>query len=445
MEAAVQQVHESCSAAVLDGTGIVYVLRVPTQKIMAINLSIGSRLPAYCTSMGRVLLAGLDPAESRRRAERVRDLQPLTSRTETRIARLKAIVDETRARRYALVDQELEEGLISLAVPMVGASGRTIAAMNVSGQANRTAAGEMQRRFLAPVPGGRPTDLVARRRARMGGRALRAIRDGAATAPPARHNADLVVRSRTFGPPTADEDQVASSVSTSRGRGWSTPSRSASSRRWSSRCRGAGLAAARARRLERRRSTLYLGDDLDHDDPRRRSDVRAIAAQQDENAYVVLTAVSLAAVISLAAIVLELAAVKGVTPRRPLVPHGDHGRDGARIVVPDPDDLRASLRALFYLTDAGQPAPLIFPEKGLGRTTGTSCISRSRSRSRRRPPRSRRSALDAQGVARAVGAVVLLQRQHPRAVDQHLGRPRVGMTGDDVRSETRARPSREQA
>ena len=150
METLVQQVHESCSAAVLDDTGIVYVLRIPTQKIMAINLSIGSRLPAYCTSMGRVLLAGLDPAESDDILKRSNP-QPLTSRTETRLTRLKAIVEETRVRRFALVDQELEEGLISLAVPIVGASGRTIAAMNIGGQANRTPPAEMKRRFLAPL------------------------------------------------------------------------------------------------------------------------------------------------------------------------------------------------------------------------------------------------------------------------------------------------------
>lgn len=150
MEGLVQQVHESCSAAVLDGTEIVYVLRVPTQKIMAINLSIGSRLPAYCTSMGRVLLAGLDAAEAHDVLKRS-DLRALTSRSETRITRLRAIVDDTRTHGWALVDQELEEGLISLAVPIVGASGRTIAAMNISGQANRTPAAEMKKRFLGPL------------------------------------------------------------------------------------------------------------------------------------------------------------------------------------------------------------------------------------------------------------------------------------------------------
>ena len=67
MEALVQQVQESCSAAVLDATDIVYVLRVPTHKIMRISLGVGSRLPAYCTSMGRLLLADLDDDEMRAR------------------------------------------------------------------------------------------------------------------------------------------------------------------------------------------------------------------------------------------------------------------------------------------------------------------------------------------------------------------------------------------
>ena len=150
MEALVQELHESCSAAVLDRDEIVYVLRVPTQKIMTINLSVGSRLPAYCTSMGRVLLAGLDPQEATEILKESK-LRALTPHTETRIRRLSAIIDDARGKGWALVDQELEEGLISLAVPIVGSSGRTIAAMNISGQANRTPAAEMRRRFLAPL------------------------------------------------------------------------------------------------------------------------------------------------------------------------------------------------------------------------------------------------------------------------------------------------------
>ncbi len=150
METLVGEIRESSSAAVLDGDEIVYVLRVPTQKIMTINLSIGSRLPAYCTSMGRVLLAGLDPREAAD-VLRASDLRARTPATETRLTRLKALVDETRGRGWALVDQELEEGLVSIAVPIVDAQGRTIAALNVSGQANRTPAREAERRFLAPL------------------------------------------------------------------------------------------------------------------------------------------------------------------------------------------------------------------------------------------------------------------------------------------------------
>jgi len=150
MEDLVRQIHESSSVAVLDGAEIVYVLRVPTQKIMAINLSVGSRLPAFCTSMGRVLLAGLDAAKAHD-VLRASDLRGLTPHTETRITRLRAIVDETRRRGWSLVDQELEEGLISMAVPIVNAQGRVLAALNVSGQVNRTSAREMQRRFLGPL------------------------------------------------------------------------------------------------------------------------------------------------------------------------------------------------------------------------------------------------------------------------------------------------------
>jgi IclR family pca regulon transcriptional regulator len=147
MESLVAEVKESCSAAVLDGADIVYVLRVPTHKIMRINLGTGSRLPAYCTSMGRVLLAALPPEEIRARLEMCgRDAR--TARTLTDVAELQNAVDEVRRQGWALVDQELEEGLVSLAAPLTDRAGRTIAALNISGQANRTPAADMQARFL---------------------------------------------------------------------------------------------------------------------------------------------------------------------------------------------------------------------------------------------------------------------------------------------------------
>ncbi|MEF7612276.1 IclR family transcriptional regulator [Aquincola sp. MAHUQ-54] len=147
MEALVAQVKESCSAAVLDGAELVYVLRVPTHKIMSINLGIGSRLPAYCTSMGRVLLAGLPPEEARARLAS-RERISYTSRTVVDIDALVALVDTVRGQGWCLVNQELEEGLVSLAAPIVDRTGRTIAALNISGQHNRTPPAMMVEQFL---------------------------------------------------------------------------------------------------------------------------------------------------------------------------------------------------------------------------------------------------------------------------------------------------------
>ena len=147
MESLVERVKESCSAAVLEGTDIVYVLRVPTHKIMRIALGVGTRLPAYCTSMGRVLLAGLPDEEVLRRLEAA-PLQANTRHTLTRPEEVLAKVRQARDQGWCLVDQELEEGLISMAAPILNRSGRLVAALNISGQANRTSAFEMQDRML---------------------------------------------------------------------------------------------------------------------------------------------------------------------------------------------------------------------------------------------------------------------------------------------------------
>jgi IclR family pca regulon transcriptional regulator len=150
MEQLAQQVQESSSAAVLDGTDIVYVLRVSTHKIMSISLGAGSRLPAYCTSMGRVLLADLPASEARALLESS-PRQAHTRHTVTDVDKLIARLEDTRTRGWSLVDQELEEGLISIAAPIVGRQGRVIAALNVSGQANRTSARVMQSDMLPPL------------------------------------------------------------------------------------------------------------------------------------------------------------------------------------------------------------------------------------------------------------------------------------------------------
>ena len=147
MEALVEEVKESCSAAVLDGAEIVYVLRVPTHKIMSINLGIGSRLPAHCTSMGRTLLAELDEAALDGLLARHPPVAR-TARTITDIAGLKHELATVRRQGWCLVDQELEEGLVSLSAPIRDRAGRAIAAMNISGQAARTPARQMVRDFL---------------------------------------------------------------------------------------------------------------------------------------------------------------------------------------------------------------------------------------------------------------------------------------------------------
>jgi IclR family pca regulon transcriptional regulator len=150
MEALVEEVKESCSAAVLEGDDIVYVLRVPTRKIMSIGLGVGSRLPAYCTSMGRMLLAGLDDDDL---AERLGH-EPLPARTKQTLTDPEAVLAKVRQARkqgWCLVNQELEEGLVSIAAPIVDRSGRAVAALNISGQANRTPPRVMQDTMLPPL------------------------------------------------------------------------------------------------------------------------------------------------------------------------------------------------------------------------------------------------------------------------------------------------------
>ncbi|MGW4746582.1 IclR family transcriptional regulator domain-containing protein [Streptomyces sp. NPDC004290] len=134
--ALVLRVHESASVAVLDGDDIRYVARVASTRIMHIDITVGTRLPAYATSMGRVLLGALPAAE---RAERLGRITPeaLTPRTVTSRAGLDEAVTATAARGYGWVEQELEEGLRSLAVPVTDGTGRVVAAVNVALHAGR--------------------------------------------------------------------------------------------------------------------------------------------------------------------------------------------------------------------------------------------------------------------------------------------------------------------
>ena len=147
METLSESVQESCSAGVLDGTDVVYVVRVHAHKIMSTNLGVGSRLPAFWTSMGRVLLAGLPPAQLQALLAQC-PREAFTRYTLTSDADLLAAIAQVRAQGWAVINQELEEGLISVAAPLVNAQGQFVGAINVSGQVNRTNAEQMQERIL---------------------------------------------------------------------------------------------------------------------------------------------------------------------------------------------------------------------------------------------------------------------------------------------------------
>lgn len=126
-----QALQESTSVAVLDGDDIVYVARQATRRIMAVAIRVGTRFPAYATSMGRVLLADFEEEAMDAYLARV-PLQPITTSTLTDPARLRAELARVRQQGFAVVDQELELGLRSIAAPIRDAAGRVTAAVNVS-------------------------------------------------------------------------------------------------------------------------------------------------------------------------------------------------------------------------------------------------------------------------------------------------------------------------
>ena len=139
--------RESFSVATLDGEDIVYIARTQVSRVMAVDLHIGSRLPAYCTSMGRVLLAFL-PTDQLEQYLTKAVLTPHTNRTITSVEKLRLALRNVRRNGYALVDQEYEVGLRSMAVPVYAHSGRVVATVNLSGNAPRLSVLEMQSRYL---------------------------------------------------------------------------------------------------------------------------------------------------------------------------------------------------------------------------------------------------------------------------------------------------------
>lgn len=131
LEELAHRIDQSCSMAVLDGQSVVYVVRVPVRRVMTVSLAIGARLPAAATSMGRVLLAGLDERDLAAWLKQCRP-QAHTRHTVTDKKQLLHVVAQSRAQGYAYVEQELELGLCSLAVPVRNGEGRVAVAINTS-------------------------------------------------------------------------------------------------------------------------------------------------------------------------------------------------------------------------------------------------------------------------------------------------------------------------
>jgi IclR family pca regulon transcriptional regulator len=139
MSALVEQLNESCSAAVLDGFDVVYVAReATTKRIMSITLNVGTRLPAFATSMGRVLLADLSSIALDKFLEHCH-IEQFTQYTITNKVELTAEIAKVKQQGYSMVEQELEIGLTSISVPVHNGAGEVKAALNVSTHMSQTA------------------------------------------------------------------------------------------------------------------------------------------------------------------------------------------------------------------------------------------------------------------------------------------------------------------
>ena len=150
LERLVAEVRESSSVSVLDGDDVIYVARVPVSRIMTVSINVGTRFPAYAASMGRVLLAGLEDAELDQRLAELR-FEPRTPHAIADADALRTELQRVRRQGYAVVDQELEEGLRSIAVPLRDRSGTVTAAVNLSTHAGRRTIASMRDELLPPL------------------------------------------------------------------------------------------------------------------------------------------------------------------------------------------------------------------------------------------------------------------------------------------------------
>jgi len=142
-----ERVGQSASVAIRDDTEIVYLARAAQKRVMSIGLMPGSRLPAHCTSLGRVLLAALPEPQARALVERS-DLAPRTALSLTDPEEIMARVAQARRDGFAIIDQEIEIGLRSIAVPLIDARGRVVAALNIGMAATHASAAMLAETYL---------------------------------------------------------------------------------------------------------------------------------------------------------------------------------------------------------------------------------------------------------------------------------------------------------
>jgi len=173
LEDLAEELHESCSVSVLDGDDLVYVARASANRIMTIALTVGTRLPPYPTSMGRILLAHLPEQELDAYLRRT-TMRKLTEQTITDEGKLREVLAEARSRGWTAVDQELEAGVRSIAVPIRDSSRKVVAAINASAHAARVPMRTLEKQFLPRLQeAARQIDSELAARMSTGARAVR--------------------------------------------------------------------------------------------------------------------------------------------------------------------------------------------------------------------------------------------------------------------------------
>ena len=144
------EVGQSCAMAILDGPDIVYLLRLPAQRILSTSLSIGSRLPAHAVSLGRVLLAGL-PSDELEAYLTTSSRRAFTRRTLTDADELRSEVGRVREQGFAWIEAELDPAICGLAVPVRNGVREVVASISVNAIAGALSEGEATTRLLMPL------------------------------------------------------------------------------------------------------------------------------------------------------------------------------------------------------------------------------------------------------------------------------------------------------